>query len=286
VFNLYNQKDNNGYFLKGDYIFKNDHKYNSQSVDKAINKITSYKNALLSENNKVYISIIPDKNYYLESELKLSYDYDRLFTTVKENIDFAEYIDISNLLTLDSFYATDTHWRQEKIEIVAEEILKSMNPDFKSVPFETVTTEKFFDGVFARQTSFKTNGDEMKYLINDLLNDAVLTDKTTDEVLPIYNLEKIESSEPYDMFMSGAKMGLITLERKEKTTGKELIVFRDSFGSSIGPLLLQGYDKITFIDTRQILPVVIKQNNLVEFSNQDVLFLYSSTVLNDSSEMK
>jgi hypothetical protein len=126
----------------------------------------------------------------------------------------------------------------------------------------------------------------MKYLINDLLNDAVLTDKTTDEVLPIYNLEKIESSEPYDMFMSGAKMGLITLERKEKTTGKELIVFRDSFSSSIGPLLLQGYDKITFIDTRQILPAVIKQNNLVEFSNQDVLFLYSSTVLNDSSEMK
>lgn len=284
VFNLLRQKDNNGYFMQGDYIFKNSHVYNTENVDHAIDRINFYYERLLTENNKAYLCIIPDKNYYNSEKIALKLNYDRLFNTIRENTGFAEYIDVTDKLTLDSYYATDTHWRQEKIINVADFILESMDAPKLAPDYTVESTGRYFKGVFARQTTFETEGDLMNYVTSPLLYDqSILTDYENSQV-PIYNFDKIDSREPYDMFMSYARVGMMVLERKVKSTGRELIVFRDSFGSSIGPLLLAGYDKITFIDTRETRPVAIKNN--VEFTNQDVLFLYSSTVINDTKEMQ
>ena len=49
-------------------------------------------------------------------------------------------------------------------------------------------------------------------------------------------------------------------------------MFRDSFCSSLAPLLLDGYKKITVIDLRYIGSPLLK--GLVEFKdNQDVLII-------------
>ncbi len=284
VFNIFLQKDNNGYFMKNGYIFKNSNLLNSKNIDYNTKKIKFYYDSLLSENNNVYLAVIPDKNYYLNGDFSLRLNYDEFYDTVLNRLSFAKYIDLTDKLTLESYYSTDTHWRQEKIINVADFILSEMGAANSEEKSEIVSTNKFFDGIYARQTFFKTEGDEMLYVTNPILKDAVLFDNSLNSEIPIYNFDKIESAEPYDMFMSYAKVGLITLQRKVPTTGRELIVFRDSFGSSIGPLLLNGYDKITFIDTRQILPAAVK--NRVKFTNQDVLFLYSTTVLNDTIELK
>ena len=61
---------------------------------------------------------------------------------------------------------------------------------------------------------------------------------------------------------------------------KKLVVFRDSFGSSLTPLLMSGYSEITVIDTRYINPAMMSR--YVEFSNQDVLFLYSTIMVKSS----
>ena len=87
----------------------------------------------------------------------------------------------------------------------------------------------------------------------------------------------------YDIFLSGA-VSLIKITNPMGDEGKRLIVFRDSFGSSLTPLLMSGYSEITLIDTRYINPVMMSR--YVEFTNQDVLFLQSTLVLNDSSEIK
>ena len=74
------------------------------------------------------------------------------------------------------------------------------------------------------------------------------------------------------------------LENPENDTGKELIVFRDSFASSLIPLLVEGYDKITLVDTRYISPKIL--NKYIEFNNQDILFLYSTSIINNSYSLK
>lgn len=58
------------------------------------------------------------------------------------------------------------------------------------------------------------------------------------------------------------------------------MLFRDSFGSSIAPLFLENYSKITLVDLRYISKDVLE--NYIEFDKQDVLFLYSTLVLNQN----
>ena len=69
------------------------------------------------------------------------------------------------------------------------------------------------------------------------------------EATTIYNFDKMNSLDKYDIYLSGA-VSLISIENTENKTGRELVVFRDSFASSFVPLLVEGYDKITLIDNQ------------------------------------
>ena len=78
---------------------------------------------------------------------------------------------------------------------------------------------------------------------------------------------------------------MLSVENPEGQTGRELILFRDSFGSSLAPLLLGAYDRITLIDLRYIASPYLEQ--FVQFrEGQDVLFLYSTSLLNSGMLLK
>ena len=77
---------------------------------------------------------------------------------------------------------------------------------------------------------------------------------------------------------------MLTVENPAAGNHRELIVFRDSFGSSLAPLLVPGYSKVTLLDIRYLPTDFLSQ--AVEFRDQDVLFLYSTQVLNQSAMLK
>ena len=62
------------------------------------------------------------------------------------------------------------------------------------------------------------------------------------------------------------------------------MIFRDSFGSSLAPYFTECYRKITLVDTRYLASELV--GRFVEFDDQDVLFLYSTPVLNNSVTLK
>lgn len=99
----------------------------------------------------------------------------------------------------------------------------------------------------------------------------------------VYDLEKAEGQDPYEIFLSGSK-SLLTIENPACDTGRELILFRDSFGGSIAPLLAEGYSAVTVVDIRYVSSDMLER--LVDFHGQDVLFLYSTLVLNNSITLK
>ena len=76
----------------------------------------------------------------------------------------------------------------------------------------------------------------------------------------------------------------MTITNEASLSDRELIVFRDSYGSSLVPLLVTGYKKITLVDTRYISPKILDQ--YIDFADQDVLFLYSTLLINDSFSLK
>ena len=63
-----------------------------------------------------------------------------------------------------------------------------------------------------------------------------------------------------------------------------MIVFRDSFGSSLVPLIVQDYKTVTLVDIRYMDSRMLGQ--FVEFKGQDVLMLYSTLVLNSGKTLK
>lgn len=99
----------------------------------------------------------------------------------------------------------------------------------------------------------------------------------------MYDMEKAEGKDPYEMFLSGTRP-ILTIENPHVDNGEELIVFRDSFGSSLVPLLAKAYEKITILDIRYVNSSMLGQ--FVEFGDQDVLFLYSTMLLNSSLALK
>ena len=99
----------------------------------------------------------------------------------------------------------------------------------------------------------------------------------------VYDKSKINSWDLYDIYLGGAK-GLPTIYNNLASSDDELIVFRDSYGSSLVPLLISSYKKIIVIDTRYISSNIL--DNYVEFKGQDVLFLYSVSTINNSFTVK
>ena len=61
-------------------------------------------------------------------------------------------------------------------------------------------------------------------------------------------------------------------------------MFRDSFASSIIPVLTPYYNKITVVDLRYMDFNYAKDN--LDFDNSDVLFLYSTLIINNGDVLK
>jgi len=61
-------------------------------------------------------------------------------------------------------------------------------------------------------------------------------------------------------------------------------VVRDSFASSLIPLFTEAYRKITLVDIRYMRSKEIEK--YIELKDQEVLFLYSTLILNNSSTLK
>ena len=89
---------------------------------------------------------------------------------------------------------------------------------------------------------------------------------------------------PYDLFLSGSR-SLLRIDNPDALSDRTLVVFRDSFGSSIIPLLAESYRTVYAVDIRYLASD--RLGRVVEFPDDaDVLFIYSATVLHNSITLK
>ena len=281
---IFNQSANNDIYVVDGFASKIEYPLNEESVERAGERFRYvYEKYLRNADTKNYLSIIPDKNYFLAEENGyLSVDYEKMISLLIENTEFLTYIDITKDLELSDFYKTDTHWREENIVNVAEKIGNEMGADVKA-EYQEKTLENDFYGVYYGQSALPLPAEKIKYLTNDVLESCKVFDYQNNKEISVYDMEKAEGKDPYEMFLGGP-LSLVTIENQNAKTDKELIIFRDSFGSSIAPLLVEGYKKITLVDIRYMHPNLLE--NYIEFDSQDVLFLYSTSVLNNSETIK
>ena len=280
------QADNNGIYLVGDTVAKLEYPLNETSVSYAAARFRYLYDTYLRDTDcRIYSALIPDKGYYLGKENGYPVmDYEKMEHMFRESMPWAAYTDLFHILSTEDYYRTDTHWRQEHLLKVAESLCTAMDV---SVPqakdYTQITLDRPFYGVYFGQAALPMEPEEMNILSSDLLANCTVTDPVTGMVSSVYNLEKLDSPDLYDVFLSGAQP-VLNIENPQGVPGKELVLFRDSYGSSLAPLLVQGYSRVTLVDIRYIHPDQI--GDYVTFTNQDVLLLYSTLILNNGRSLK
>ena len=271
----------NNLYLYDDYIIEEIFPLNSNSINNLTSKINYIKDTYLNDNSNIYYTIIPDKNYFINNgNLKLNYN--KLQDMMKNNLTNLNYINIFDKLTLDNYYKTDTHWKEEDLFNVANTIANQMNFDItnNNNVVNTITT---FKGSYAGRLSVTKDIDTIKTVSNPSTLNSSVYNYETKKYTDIYDYTKINFLDKYDIYLSGA-VPIIDIINNNSSSDKELIVFRDSYGSSLIPLLIEGYKKITVIDIRYISSKIL--NKYIDFNDQDVLFMYSILTINNSFSIR
>ena len=280
------QLDNNDIYIADGYAAKLEYPLNQSSVDYVARKFNKlYETYLQESTGKIHFAIAPDKGYYLAEENGyLAMDYNDLFRQMGEKLPWANFVDITDCLDGTDYYHTDTHWRQENLIPAAQKIAQALGvTQPKEEDFTKVLLDRPFYGVYYGQAALPMEPEDMYIMTSDLLSDCKVYSAEMNAYTDVYNMNKLTSKDLYDVFLSGPQM-LLTIENPNAATDKELIVFRDSFGSSMAPLLVQDYSKVTVIDIRYIASDLLGE--YVTFNGQDVLFLYSTTLLNNGITLK
>ena len=180
--------DNNGIYLAQGSAGKLEYPLNEASVRKAVEKFQHiYDRYLKDSSGKIVFSVVPDKSFYLAAANGYpSMDYEAMFSAFRE-IPWADYVDLTPALSADSYYRTDTHWRQECLQDAAALLAQSLDVDIRA-EYTPVKLERPFYGVYDGQAALPMKPDELWVLESDSLYAC-----TT------YNIENRKTAQVYDM---------------------------------------------------------------------------------------
>ncbi len=275
-------KENNGLAVEDGYIAAINKNFNEETIDYSLSRLEYVRDTYLKDNKgEKFFALIPDKNFYLAKDYGYpGPDYDALANKIQEDFSDFKYIDLSDTLSLDSYYRTDTHWSQEKIIPTANKLLTDMGAQELNSDSYTVNTISDFKGVYYLQSALYPKPDNLYYLTNETIDAYTVYDYETQKEISVYSMELFESRDGYNFFLGGAK-ALLRIDNPNAKSDKELIIFRDSFTSSIAPLIAESYKSVYIVDIRYVMPDLIE--SYIEPSDKDILFMYSSLILNQKA---
>lgn len=274
------QMDNNNIYIADSYAAEMEYPLDTASVAHAMNTVASfYENYIKDKGCNIYLTVVPDKSYYLaQPSGHLSMDYETMFSMVKASMPDATYIDITDTLSAEDYYYTDTHWRQEKLLPTAQKLCEAMG---MTAPAESDFTvkklERPFYGVYYGQAALPMDAEPLYIMESSRLSACKVFNYANKSYSKVYDMGKQTSKDMYDVYLSGVQP-LIRIENPMAKTDRKLVVFRDSFGSSLAPLLVQDYAEVVLIDLRYADAKAVAAQ--VRFEGCDVLIMHSSLVLN------
>ena len=297
---LLGKADTNGYFKVEDGIYHLEAELNEKNVGRVADSIEKLCTEQF-QNTDCYVAVIPDKNYYLAAQCEdagsenekwkgsilkhyPTLDYARLDEMIQAEIPSAQKINLYDKLHLEDYYRTDLHWRQEKITGVVDTLVQSMGQQTNTVSGGWQIATEDFVGAYGAASALKTTPDTVIYRTDASIERMQVYDYERKQNVSVYAPEKIGGMDDYDFYLWGAR-ALLTIQNPECHNGKKLLLFRDSFGSSIAPLLAEYYEEVTLVDLRYVSASHALEL-LGDTEYQDVLFLYSAPILNHGDSLR
>jgi len=279
---VWRKLDTNGLFMVNEDVFKIEYPLREDKAISLTRKLNALREMYLQEMD-VHFAIVPDKNYFLPDNGKyLLLDYGRMRDLMIEHLPDMQYIDLFSTLTLEDYFNTDGHWRQERLAPVMAALGEGLGIDmpFDAAAYTAQSYDKFY-GAYYGQSARRLTPDTLVWLENEATRNTVVQALTADGIVkvPMYHLPGLDGMDAYDLYLHGAQP-LIFLTNETAATNRELILFRDSYSSSLAPLLMEFYAKVTLVDLRYIQPSLL--GDYIKFAEQDVLIMLSATIVNNS----
>ncbi|MCL2666065.1 MAG: hypothetical protein FWE82_10665 [Defluviitaleaceae bacterium] len=285
VFYLFRQTDNAGLYRDRNVGAGRFEKINEPSLRRVTQKINLLAQKFQGAN--IYFSFVPDKSVYA-SRYFPGFLPETARLIVNEDLLGINVVDLSNAVDADTFYRTDLHWDQSKLSGVLLTLGAAMNINVAGGANFFVNSAGSFNGVYSGQLSLPMPPDTLLYMTNEHIDSASVFyfDPAKDGWVggPVYDIDAAKGRDPYDLFLCGVQ-ALIKIYNPSADTNRSLYLIRDSFGSSLAPLLIQYYSEITVIDMRYIDSRILNDYIEIEIENADVLFLYSSQILNKADDL-
>lgn len=270
------------FIVVDDAVYRAENAVDEKSVERAMGKFAAFVESYCTADSRLVFAMVPSKSSYLPVGTVPAPDEAALFALAESKCDFAQFLDLRAYLTLEDYYRTDPHWRQECLRPVLREIgaALAIEVDENNWTSEVLATD--YIGVYGDEVNGVT-AEELTVLRHPSMESVVVRNGETGEEIPLYDTAQLTERDPYELF-AGGPLSLVTIENPDAATDRHLVVVRDSFASALLPLLAQSYAKVTAVDIRYMMPAMV--GNFVDFAGADVLFLYSSTVVNNSITLK
>ena len=170
------------------------------------------------------------------------------------------------------YYRTDHHWTLAGAYVGYQQLCQPLH--LTKQPYEhfkpKMVSKNFLGTLHSRVLGADAKADTI-YAVDHLpeISSVVCDGK---EKHTIYDVSKCSTKDKYAYFFGG-NYGEVTIKMSEQNhTGKNLIVFKDSFANCLVPFLLEQYDQVTMIDLRYCRKSVI--NILQQKKDAEILFLY------------
>lgn len=271
-------------YVYNGYAAKTDAAFDAASLDRAAYRF-QHLHDLYFAGRGIYLAVVPDKALftvppegYTPAGAAETADY------LCGALDFLTPVDIAGGLTLADYYRTDPHWRQEQLRPTADALLTAMGAPVSGTRDETLCAlEGAFHGSYWGKTEEPLEPDTLAYLTSPVLEGCTVHYYETDTDGGVYDFTAAQDA-PYDLFLSGSR-SLLRIDNPNALSDRTLVVFRDSFGSSLIPLLAESYRTVYAVDIRYLSSDLL--GRFVDFpADADVLLLYSTTVLHNSITLK
>lgn len=274
--------DENGMYQVGEHWLQSLAPLDEASVQNFAKKLLALQEKYLTDENQVFYAIVPDKAYFLQDSGYPVLDYARMDELLNTGLAGWPRIDLTKALSLEDYYYTDNHWRQEKLGGVVDALGKAMG---FTVDMSAFTAHQYegFVGAYGKYIPGRPAAETLVWLTSADTDSAVVNNWQYPDMHNVYDTARLDTEVPYDLYLSGASP-VLRIENAHAASDKELIIFRDSYASALAPLLVGQYRTITLIDLRYMASALLPQ--YVEFTDQDVLFLYSTWVVNSSAMLR
>lgn len=273
------QKQNGGVYLgKKGQLYLKPEEPNKEAVAKNLKAMHAFQDNF--KKVKSYVCIVPNavtvQNENLPKGAPVP-DQAAFLKEIAAKTGKQTFVDVSDALKEKSgeyiFYRTDHHWTSLGAKTAFEVLSREMKLKKVIKEYDVVSVAEDFKGTLASKSGENGSKDTVQvYLPKTKVVYTVEYAATREKTATIYKTDALQNSDKYTVFFGGnhPRIDINTSAQ----TGRNLLVFKDSYFNALAQFMWPYFDSITIIDPRYYYEYagnIIKQENIT-----DILYLYNA----------